>query len=239
VVEEVALTLYHNGQEMVTILCSPGDEEYLVMGFLLAEGLITSQAEVSLLKIDLDEGLVWIETTNKDHQIKPFKRCLSACCGKGRVGFYFANDARVVNKVEGKVQLTIPAVYAYVRQFDQVSELFRLTGGVHGGALAEDGHFSCHFQDIGRHNVLDKLYGYCFVNQITTQDKVLVFSGRVSSEIVLKVSKMKIPVIIARSAPTRLALGLADELGITVIGFARENRFNVYTHPQRVVMSRP
>lgn len=238
VVDEMPLTIYLNGKEVVTILCSPGDEQYLVMGFLISEGMVDSLEEVSQLKIDLDSGLVWVETTVvklQDEKL-PFKRCLTACCGKGRVGFYFANDARVTNQVKTSLKLSTNDVQDYVRAFDAISELFRLTGGVHGGALGEGGRFIYHSQDIGRHNVLDKLYGYCLVNSIPIADKIIVFSGRVSSEIVLKVSKMNIAVIIARSAPTRLALGLADELGITVIGFARENRFNIYTHSDRVVL---
>jgi len=238
IVDEIPLTIYLNGKEVVTILCSPGDEQYLVMGFLISEWLVDSMAEVSQLKVDLDTGLAWVETTTVKRQDKntPFKRCLTACCGKGRVGFYFANDERVTKQVESKLSLTINDVQAYVQAFDAVSDLFRITGGVHGGALGEAGHFIYHSQDIGRHNVLDKLYGYCLAHSISTQDKVIIFSGRVSSEVVLKTSKMNIAVIIARSAPTGLALGLADELGITVIGFARENRFNVYTHADRLIL---
>jgi len=236
VVEEVPLTIYLNGQELVTMLCSPGEERYLVLGFLVSEGMIDGPGDLSQMKLDLDQGLAWVETT----VIKPqagkmfLKRCLTACCGKGRVGFYYANDARVTNRVESDLRLTVAEVLSYQVALDGVSESFHLTGGVHGGALAAGGRLVRHSQDIGRHNVFDKLYGYCLDNHVATNDKVIVFTGRVSSEIVLKVSKMSVPVIIARSAPTSLALGLAEELGITVIGFARGDRLNVYTYPERL-----
>jgi FdhD protein len=92
----------------------------------------------------------------------------------------------------------------------------------------------CFSQDVGRHNVLDKLYGSCLDQGISMKDIVLSFSGRVTSEILLKVSKMNIPIIVARGAPSTLALGLANDLNITVAGFARKDRCSVYTHTERI-----
>src|SRR5699024_3757633 len=91
--------------------------------------------------------------------------------------------------------------------------------------------------DIGRHNALDKLYGHCLQNNISTKDKLIVFSGRVSSEVLLKASKIGVGVFLSKSAPTDLALNLADELNMTVAGFIRGNNMNVYTHPWRIVTS--
>ncbi|AFH84834.1 Formate dehydrogenase accessory protein FdhD [Bacillus anthracis str. H9401] len=89
--------------------------------------------------------------------------------------------------------------------------------------------------DIGRHNALDKIYGYCLKNNISIGDKIIVFSGRISSEILLKVAKIGCEIILSKSAPTELALQLAEELGITTIGFIRNQSLNVYTHPERVL----
>ena len=89
--------------------------------------------------------------------------------------------------------------------------------------------------DIGRHNALDKIYGHCLKHSIPVRDKVIVFSGRISSEILLKVAKIGCEIVLSKSAPTELALSLAEELGITTVGFIRKNSFNLYTHPERII----
>ncbi|MBP2664421.1 MAG: fdhD, partial [Firmicutes bacterium] len=147
---------------------------------------------------------------------------------------YFANDVLTAKIVNTDLRITPGEIIRYSELLEAMSETFRLTGGVHGGAMAAEGKLIYWSQDVGRHNVFDKLYGRCLLDGISTHNKVLVFSGRVSSEIVLKVSKMNIPIIIARSAPTTLALDMAEELGVTVIGFARGERLNIYTHSERI-----
>src|SRR5690625_2672954 len=112
---------------------------------------------------------------------------------------------------------------------------FQRTGGVHNAALATPGELLFTRTDIGRHNALDKIFGAMLQEKIPAKGKLVVFSGRVSSEVLLKISKMGIGLIISKSAVTDLAVKLAEDLGITVIGFARKNRMNIYTHPERVV----
>ena len=122
----------------------------------------------------------------------------------------------------------------FVAVLDELSETFRATGGAHNGVLFAHGEPICFQQDIGRHNVLDKIHGYCLASAISMTECVLAFSDRVSSEIVIKLSKMRIPIVIACSAPTSLGLEIAENLGITVIGFAKYGRCNVHTHGERV-----
>lgn len=238
VVEEIPLTIYLNGKELVTMLAAAGEEEYLVTGFLATEGIIHDVKDIETLTVDTQQGVIHATTVSGETAAEKMflKRYLTACCGKGRSAFYFANDVLTAKIVNTEIKLTPQEAMAYSEMLEAASETFRLTGGVHGGALAAAGKLVCWSQDIGRHNVFDKLYGRCLKEGISTHDKVLVFSGRVSSEIILKVSKMNISVIIARSAPTSLALDMAEELGVTVIGFARNERLNVYTHPERIVV---
>ena len=236
VVVEKALTVYLNGEEFVTMVYSPGLEKELAIGFLYSEGIISKPSDLLKISVDQGEGLVWAETkTSNGLGEKLFlKRYLTSCCGKGRSSFYFANDARVASEITSNLQISTEQVSKYSCMLEENSELFHLTGGVHSGALASEGKFDYFAYDIGRHNVLDKLYGQIFLAEEALSEKVLVFSGRISSEILIKAAKMGCPIIIARSAPTDLALRLADELGITVIGFAREDRMNLYTHTMRV-----
>lgn len=120
-----------------------------------------------------------------------------------------------------------------MNELETSSTLFHRTGGVHNAQLAHDGKVIASFSDLGRHNAVDKIAGWCFLNNTDTSDKVLVFSGRMPSEIISKVVTLGCPIIISRGAPTDLSLELAAQHGITVIGFTRADRFNVYTHEAR------
>lgn len=239
VVTERALTVYLNGQEFVTMVYSPGHEKELVTGFLALEGIIKRPDQLVKFSYDMQEGLAWADTAEKSilGETLFLKRYMTSCCGKGRTSFYFANDARLAQKIDSPLQITSKDVSYYINLMEEKSELFRRTGGVHGGALASDGQLQYFAFDIGRHNVLDKLYGQAFLEGIDISRKIIVFSGRISSEILIKTAKMGCPILIGVSAPTDLALDLAKELGITVIGFARQERMNLYTHPERIIIS--
>ncbi len=122
-----------------------------------------------------------------------------------------------------------------MKEFQQKSSLFRKTGGVHSCALGTTEEIQVFADDIGRHNAVDKVFGECLLKDISTIDKVLLTSGRVSSEILLKVVKRQVPIIISPAAPTDLATDLAQKLNLTVIGFVRGKRMNVYSAAERVI----
>ena len=122
------------------------------------------------------------------------------------------------------------------RMLQEKAELFRITGGIHSAALCTPEGVVYFCEDIGRHNAVDKIIGLCLKNSVTIEDKILVTSGRISSEILVKTAKLGIPILISRAAPTTLSIELADKLGITLIGFVRGRRFNVYCHTDRVTI---
>lgn len=239
VVVEKAMTVYLNDEEFVTVVCSPGQEKELVVGLLCSEGIIKQPDQLTKISIDTKEGLAWAETTgdNRLGEAMYLKRYLTSCCGKGRSSFYYANDARLAQNVQSALQITSQEASHYINLLEENSELYHLTGGVHGGALAAGGKLEYCAFDIGRHNVLDKLYGYSFIKEMDLSQRVIAFSGRMSSEIVIKAGKMGCPILIGVSAPTDLALTLAEELGITLIGFARQDSMNIYTHSERILIS--
>jgi len=115
-----------------------------------------------------------------------------------------------------------------------ISRVFKATGGVHSAALCDTQNILVFSEDIGRHNAIDKIFGECILEDIPTDEHLIITSGRVSSEILLKVAKRSIPILISKSAPTNLGVRLADDLGITLIGFVRGERMNVYTNKWRV-----
>ena len=135
-------------------------------------------------------------------------------------------------------QLTVaPArVYELMKELNRLSDLYRETRGVHNSALADGGNILVFRDDIGRHNAVDKIRGACFLEEIPLGDKLLVTTGRMSSEIVVKVAKMGVPILISRSAPTSLALDLAERIGLTLIGYVRGDKMTVYTGKQRVLL---
>ncbi len=237
IVRETPLTLYFNEEEIVTMLCSPAQIEELAVGFLLSEGFITQPEDLTDLSYDPRQSMIWITGRKRPLQSKLMsKRFLSACCGKSRTSFYFANDAQLAKPCASNLTISLSQAYRYIEYLEKPLPLFQDTGGIHSGGIGSDGEIVCSAYDIGRHNVFDKLYGHAFRNRKSLEKCVLFFSGRVSSEILLKVAKMGCPILIARSAPTDLALQLAQDLNITVIGFARGEKLNIYTSPERIIL---
>lgn len=236
VVSEAPVTLFVNDEELVTLVCTPESLEELAVGFLCGEGILTGPEDLKTVKVNAGEGLVWVETLSPAPASETFlRRYITTCCGKGRASFYFVNDARGIKPLApAGFSITLPEITALSAMLEARARLFRSTGGAHGAALCRPQEFIAFYEDVGRHNAVDKILGHCFLNLIPLSDKAIVLSGRVSSEILIKVARMGIPMIISRSAPTDLALEMAEDLGVTIAGFVRGNRVNLYTHPERV-----
>jgi FdhD protein len=232
---ERPLTIRIHGEEFATIVCTPADWEDLIVGFLATEGIIREAEELVSMQLDTGKGFADVQLKRPelakrgDHS----KRVIGSCCGKSRQ-FYLGSDVRTAKTILSRHKVTPQQCIRLMRLLQESSSAFHVSGGVHNAALcsAEDLLFSR--TDIGRHNALDKVYGSCLRQRLPMKGKLLAFSGRVSSEVLLKASKMGIGLLLSKSAPTELALELAEELGITVIGFLRGDAFNVYTHPERL-----
>jgi FdhD protein len=235
VVRESPLTIILNNQELATLLCSPTNLRYLAIGFLFSEGLLKSKDEIKKITVDDRRGVVWVETVGGEELAREalFKRFITLGCGRG-ASFYSATDVQGQVKVESRVEISTLEVLALVNEFQQRSRIYRATGGVHSAALCDVNNILMFSEDLGRHNAIDKIFGECILNDIATEDHIIITSGRVSSEILLKVARRNVPIIISKSAPTNLGLRLAADLGVTVVGFVRGRRMNVYTHAGRI-----
>lgn len=235
VAREFPLTIILNNQELVTLLCSPKDLNYLAIGFLSSEGLIEDKDEIKQIIVDEVRGVVRVETTEENTEAKEliFKRLITSGCGRG-AAFYSAADAQNREKIESRTKISADEVSSLVRDFQHRSELYRTTGGVHSAALCDTRQILVFNEDIGRHNAVDKIFGQCLLEEIATDGGIVVTSGRISSEILLKVARRNIPIIISKSAPTDLGVKLANDLSITLLGFARGKRVNVYTNDWRI-----
>jgi len=235
VVRESPLTIILNNQELATLLCSPTNLRYLAIGFLFSEGLLKSKDEIKKITVDDRRGVVWVETVGGEELAREalFKRFITSGRGRG-ASFYSVTDVQGQVKVESRVEISTLEVLALVNEFQQRSRIYRATGGVHSAALCDMKNILVFSEDIGRHNAIDKIFGECILNDIATEDHIIITSGRVSSEILLKVARRNVPIIVSKSAPTNLGLRLAADLGVTVVGFVRGRSMNVYTHAGRI-----
>jgi FdhD protein len=233
---EFALTIILNNQELVTLLCSPADLKYLAIGFLVSEGLLKSKDEIKKIVVDDQRGVVRVETEEDKGLASQllFKRLITSGCGRG-ASFYSAADVKNQARVESQIVISAPQVFALVKEFQHRSQVYKATGGVHSAALCDTKSILVFSEDIGRHNAIDKIFGECMLTDLPTEDRLIITSGRISSEILFKVAKRNIPILISKSAPTNLGVKLAADFGITLIGFARGKRMNVYTDSWRVV----
>ena len=236
VVKEGPVTIFLNDVDLVTLLCSPRNLDYLAVGFMFGEGLIKTKREIKKIFADEKDGAVWVETREGkklDENILS-RRFITTGCGKG---LSFVDATGYKKGLKNKSRLRIPAssVTVLMREFQRKSELYRLTGGVHSAGLCDAKRILVFNEDIGRHNAIDKVLGECILKEIKIANPIMITSGRVSSEILIKAARSKIPVVISRSAPTDLAVRLACDLGITLVGFVRGSRMNVYSNGWRIV----
>lgn len=237
VVVEVPLTVYVNDTELATLICSPGSYRELAVGFLLSEGLLRDCTDIKNITFNEQDSLLWVETVAPVPQLENFlRRQIASCCGKGRAALYYVNDARKLKPVESGHIFEAPRLLRLIGLLEEKSSTFRKTGGVHSAALGDSQGMLARYEDIGRHNAVDRVLGYALLNKIDPADKCLLLSGRISSEILIKAAHYGIPVVVSRSAPTFLAVELADEFNLALVGFARGDRLTVYSHPEKVSM---
>lgn len=227
VVAEYALTIFLNGTEAVTLLCTPAELKHLAAGHLFSEGLVADREDISDISLDEAKGIARITTRSG---LRPSSRRQVTSSG-GRGGFAPVNS---LEPVRSDIKISTAGIFALVESFTAGSVIFKATGGVHSAALCADGNMLVFSEDIGRHNAIDKVFGRCLLEGIGTEGRVLVTSGRVSSEILLKVARRRIPILISKSAATGAAVRLAGEAGITLVGFVRGKKANIYANGGRV-----
>jgi len=235
VIREKPLTIIMNNRELVTLLCSPLELEYLAVGFLASEGLIKSRDEVKRVIVDEQRGVARVETEEAKGPASEilFKRLITSGCSGG-ASFHHPADARDQVKITSQFSISATRVFSLVKQFQNSSQIFQATGGAHSAALCDMSGILVFSEDIGRHNAIDKVFGRCMLDDILTDDRIIITSGRISSEILLKVARRNVPVLVSRSAPTNIGVRLAEDLGVTLLGFVRGEKMNIYAHSWRI-----
>lgn len=228
VAREITFTILLNKKKLVTLNCSPEKYKYLGLGFLYTSGILQKKENIISLDINEKQGLMDIKI--KGVSLSPEDSINSNLW----IGGYRQSEEQKKTPLSADTSLKISSnlVYSLISEMQGRSKFFKLTGGVHSCALVDiQGSIILFSEDISRYNTIDKILGEAFVKDITTEDKIILTSCRITSGILKKIIIGKLPIVISRAAPTDLAIKLAKRAGITLVGFVRGERMNVYTHP--------
>lgn len=236
VVRETPLTIFANAQKVKTLLYTPGKADCLAVGFLFTQGLISCTEEIKDVYFDPEKNFVQVKLDGSQENLqqtssqkKPF---LPVC---GMHSFCLPEYVHNSTSITSSFQIKKEMLFEAMENFEKKSELFKISGGNHSAGLFDGRKIEFFAEDVGRYNAVDKVIGEYLLRKITIKDKVLFLSGRISWEILIKAFRARIPIVVSPSAPTNLAISLARTVNITLIGFLRKQRMNIYTHPWRVV----
>jgi FdhD protein len=229
VIEEARLTIFVNGKELVSLMATPLGGEKMAVGFLRNERLITGLEEIDEIKTR-EEGCcidIWL---NRPFT-KPDREILTSGCGGG---ITYTDDDVNLEALTDPLQIAPEDLQEAFTRMQGPESLYAQVGGVHGAALFDGEEVVAFVEDIGRHNAIDKILGECMLRDISTQGKVLLATGRISSEMLIKGARMGCPIIASTNSPTSLSVELAEKWNITLVGYVRGRRMRVYTHPERL-----
>lgn len=229
VVNEIDLRLFVNGEHWITFMCTPLHQIELALGFLYNEYIIHSIDQVADYRLCEagDSVDVWLNFSPP--KPKSWKR--TSGCSNGRT----ALELPLSSALPISCFLEIQDVYRMSSLLYDAQNFYKESGGIHISALSDGTTILCSTEDIGRHNTLDKLSGMKLLHPDELSTKIVLTSGRVSSEMMQKSIRMESQIVISRTAPSAFAVELAEQFGVTLIGYAKRNRFIIYSHPERII----
>ena len=243
---EEALQININNNPFTVSMRTPGEDMSLVRGMLHSEGVLNNAEYIPELSIKKEnkDGIITIVNLNipKNELGEGYSNSrsllsVSSCgiCGKTEL-----SDLSFIGKIiDENKKIDVNLIHQLFERMNAIQHNFKQSGGTHAAvAFTLDGKLLCAMEDIGRHNAVDKIIGKLIMNNQLNEAKIMIVSGRISYEIVIKCFKAKIPFLAAVSAPSSLAVDYAKELGITLFAFCRDNRATCYSHPQRTKISK-
>ena len=231
VVEEAQICISVNGQELATFMASPRDLEPMAVGFLANEGIIQTLDDIRHLHLSKNNTCVdvWLHDTQFE---KPRKFIITAGCGGGVT---FADLSAEHEPLISDLKATVEQLASLMRQTHLGADLYQQARGIHTAVLATPSQILLQKEDIGRHNCLDKLRGAALLAGLGTEGKILLSSGRISSEMINKARRLDTPIVCSRTSPTSLSVALAKAWHITLVAYLRQDRMRIYTHPERIL----
>lgn len=229
VIAEELVTLYLNGQELATIMATPHHPDWLALGLLKNERLIESLKEID--HVHVAAGGCCVDVWLNHSVAMPHRRILTSGCGGGVT---FDDPALGIEPLQDDLRLDPETLYDLFPRLHFPDSLHARARGVHAAALSDGKRILALVEDIGRHNTLDKLVGTCLVQGISTRGRILLATGRISSEMLHKAARMGCPLVASRNSPTSLAIRMALAWNITLVGYVRQRSMRVYAHPERL-----
>jgi FdhD protein len=235
VVTERPLTLFLNAREIVTMMTIGDRPELLAVGYLLNQNMLAADDEITAVDYDADIATVVVRTrrqTNFEDKLK--KKVQTSGCAQGTVfGDLMEEFDRVV--LDPGARIRTSWLYQLTKKINTEPSLYLKAGAIHGCVLAQEDRPLVYMEDVGRHNAVDKIAGYMFLERIAPEDKIFYTTGRLTSEMVIKTVKMRIPILVSRSGFTAWGVELARKAGLTLIGRARGRRFVALSGAERIV----
>lgn len=231
-VEEQIICIHVNGQELATFMATPVDQEAMALGFLRSEGFIAGMADVELVKLSHSGSCVDVWLNRAFLRPKPEQKIKTSGCGGGLT---FDDLTAERQPLTDSTVISPEQVVARYQDLREVETLYPITRGVHAAALCTTDEILLTAEDVGRHNTLDKLWGKALQEGISTEGRVIITTGRISSEMLGKAAKMGVPIVASLTSPTSRSVTLAQAWNITILGYVRRGGLRVYTAPQRVV----
>lgn len=234
VVTEKPLTLYLNGQEILTMMTIGDYPDLLAVGYLLNQNMLNRNDEITAIEHDEDIDTIVVRTKRKtDYEEKLKKKTQTSGCAQGTIfgDIMEEFDDVVLNK---NTLIKTSWLYELQKKINTAPSLYLKAGAIHGCVLCYENRPLIYVEDVGRHNAVDKIAGYMFLNNISACDKSFYTTGRLTSEMVIKTAKMGIPILLSRSGFTAWGVELARQVGMTLIGRMRGRRFVVLSGEERV-----
>src|SRR5262245_26915357 len=235
VVTERPLTLYLNAREIVTMMTIGDRPDLLAVGYLLNQNMLKADDEITAVEYEEDISTVVVRTRRQtDFEEKLKKKTQTSGCAQGTA---FGDLMEEFDKIElsRDARVRTSSLYQLTKKINTAPSLYLKAGAIHGCVLAEEDQPLLYMEDVGRHNAVDKIAGYMFLNRVEPDDKIFYTTGRLTSEMVIKTVKMRIPVLVSRSGFTAWGVELARKAGLTLIGRARGKRFVALSGAERIV----
>jgi FdhD protein len=237
---EHPLTLYVDKREIVTLMTLGAAPEALAIGFLRNQRLVSSLEEIVAVQVDWDVGAVVVTTRNGlvDLEKKTGKRTATTGCGQGTVFGDLMTDIESI-RLDDSMRFDEATLFALLNEMRLHESIYKQAGAVHGCALAKGAEVLTFVEDVGRHNAVDAIAGWMWLEGIDGADKIFYTTGRLTSEMVIKAAQMQIPVLVSRSGLTKMGHEVASQVGITMIGRAVGKHYLLFTGAQRLVKKAP
>jgi len=229
---EAPVVLAVNGTPVVSLFCTPEDLQALAVGFLYAVGILRNRDDVAEAEIEVMPAAVSVKMNRPWIPGKDLVGIGSGCGGNLIIG---PTGLVAPLPAEGG-EIEAEGILSLNKDFQARAVLYRETGGTHCAAVCRPEGILFFAEDTGRHNAADKVIGHALLAGTSLEDKALFLSGRIAYDIAMKAARARIPLCVSRSAPTSAALAFGERIGLTIIGFVRGRRMNIYTHPERVIL---